>query len=215
MSEVQSAHTAQTALPISPSTRSQAWRWGPWAPGTLLLLALVLYLLWPGVDVPAIRSTIRATARTSLFFFLMAYTAQAVWQRWPGTWTAWSRQHRRQWGLLLVTSHAIHLVGILAFVQLDPVTFHARVPTITIYSGALAYVFLTLMGLSSNDLVARRVGRAAWSRLHTWGSHYLWLVFLVANGKRIPQDAIYWLPVAILIAAQILRQRTIHRTLQL
>ncbi|MDE2595106.1 MAG: hypothetical protein KGL57_12795 [Burkholderiales bacterium] len=215
-------HSADTALPAPPLVSSQpgsqrftTWRLGPWMPGALLLMGVTLWLLWPGVDVPSVRAVIRATARTSLFFFLMAYTAQAVWQNWPNAWTAWSRQHRRQWGLLLVTSHGIHLVGILVFLHLDPVGFHARVPAITIYSGTVAYVFLALMGLSSNDTVARWMGRVVWSRLHTWGSHYLWLSFLVAFGKRIPQSAIYWVPVALLMAALLLRKRTVHPSLQL
>lgn len=219
MSEVQATETAlPTPRPVQMRSRSPhvtASRLGPWVPGALLLMACATWLLWPGVDVPAVRSLIRFTARTSLFFFLMAYTAQAVWQNWPNPWTAWSRQSRRQWGLLLVTSHGVHLVGILAFLHLDPVGFHARVPSITIYTGIVAYIFLALMGLSSNDRVARWMGKAAWSRLHTWGSHYLWISFLVANGKRIPQGAIYCIPVALLLAAWALRKRTVHPSLQL
>ncbi|MGE5451594.1 MAG: hypothetical protein ACM3VZ_07095 [Acidobacteriota bacterium] len=207
---------AQPAPSAQLTAQSAArFHFGPWAPATLVLLLAILWLLWPGIEVPTVRAVIRLTARTSLFFFLMAFTAQAIWQQWPHGWSAWSRRYRRQWGLLLVTSHALHLAGILTFQHLDPSGFRALVPPVTLYTGAVAYVFLALMGLSSNDTVMRWMGRTAWSRLHVWGSHYLWLSFLVANAKRMPQSALYGIPVALLIGAWLLRRRAVHPSLQL
>lgn len=177
----------------------------PWSAGTVLLTSLSLWMLWPSWDAEAFREVIRLTARTSLMFFLLAYCAQAAWALWPGSQTHWVRQHRRQWGLLLFKSHLIHLICILAFRHHDYTTYATLVPVVTLYSGTVAYAFLGLMALSSHDRVAQWIGSRHWGRLHGWGMQYLWLSFLVANGKRVAQNPLYILPVAVLLAAIFLR----------
>jgi sulfoxide reductase heme-binding subunit YedZ len=174
--------------------------------GALLvsLLAVGAYLAQPGVE--GVRMLIRATARSSLVFFLMAYTASALASLWPGASSRWLRQHRRQWGLLLVFSHTVHAGGIVALGLLaDPALFASLTPLGNRISGGIAYVWLWLMGATSFDRSAAWLGRRRWALLHTWGSHYLWLSFLVANGKRIPVDVAYVWPTLLLVAAMGLR----------
>ncbi|MFN4264773.1 MAG: hypothetical protein ACK4F8_03380 [Aquabacterium sp.] len=177
-----------------------------WYAGTALLMTMSLVVLIPEWDVAAWRELIRMTARTSLFFFLLAYTASAVWQQWPTAATHWIRARRKQWGLLLMTSHGIHLLGILAFWHMDPLAFAKQVSTANLISGGLAYLFLIAMGLTSHPRLARQLSPVWWGRLHTWGMHYLLLSFLVANGKRIPIDNSYLIPVLVSLAALGLRQ---------
>lgn len=156
-------------------------------------------------DVEPIRQLIRVTARTSLLFFLMAYTAQALWVRWPGAVSQWLRRYRRQWGWSLVVSHTLHALGIAALALEAPALFKTLAPVGNLISGGLAYALLWSMGVTSFDRTARWLGPIWWSRLHTWGSHYLWLSFLVAYGKRVPVDLIYALPVGLLLLAMGLR----------
>lgn len=177
----------------------------PWSVGTMFLIALCIWALWPHWDTSSFREVIRLTARTSLMFFLMAYCAQSAWALWPCTQTRWVRQHRRQWGLLLFTSHLIHLICILIFRHLNYATYVSLVPLATVISGTVAYAFLVLMALSSHDRVAQWIGARHWARLHIWGMQYLWLSFVVANGKRLTQDPRYILPVGLLLAALGLR----------
>lgn len=145
---------------------------------------------------------IRVTARTSLVFFSLAYLAQAAHTLWPGPRTLWLRQHRRQWGWLLVVSHTIHAIGIAAYMQMEPALFVQRTSMLTIVGGGAAFVWLWLMGATSFDRSAGWLGRKAWAHLHTWGSHYLWLNFMVANAKRVPRDSVYWAPVVLLLMVQ-------------
>jgi len=175
-----------------------------WGLAALLILAsLVIVSRMP--DMEGARALIRWTARSSLVFFLMAYAAQALWVLWPGALTAWLRQRRRQWGWLLVLSHTIHAGGIAALAVTDPALFAQLAPLGNRISGGLAYVLLWAMGATSFDRSAAWLGRDRWARLHTWGSHYLWLSFVVANGKRIPQDSAYVWPVLALLLVQGLR----------
>jgi len=163
------------------------------------LMVLVCLQALPGVD--GVRLLIRATARTSLLFFLLAYTAQAATLTWPGAWSLWQRVHRRQWGWLFVTSHTIHAAGILALALMAPDLFNTLAPLGIRITGGLAYVFIWAMGLTSFDRSARWLGPMWWARLHTVGLHYIWLSFLVANGKRIAAQPVYALPALLLIAA--------------
>jgi methionine sulfoxide reductase heme-binding subunit len=172
------------------------------------LVLMCLTMVWCMPDVEGVRLLIRATARTSLVFFCLAYVAQAAFALWPSRATRWLRQHRRQWGWLLVVSHTLHAAGIAAFMLMDPALFMQRTPMLTIVTGGVAFVWLWLMGGTSFDRSAAWLGRAAWARLHTWGSHYLWLSFLVAFAKRVPNDPVYLLPVILLLAVMGLRLRS-------
>lgn len=169
-----------------------------WYLGVTLLLGLSLFILIPHWDVDSWRSLIRTTARTSLLFFLAAYTASSLSQRWPSRVTLWMRDRRKQWGLLLLASHLIHLLGIMFFWQMAPDAFAQQVSKVNLITGGVAYLFLFAMGLTSHPALAKRLGAKPWAHLHTWGMHYLLLSFLVANGKRIPIDNIYVLPTMLL-----------------
>lgn len=175
--------------------------WLVWLVGAIALAVMaVSILLWlPGVE--GVRWLIRATARTSLVFFLLAYTAQAAVQTWPGAWSSWQRRHRRQWGWLLATSHGLHAAAIVSLAVMAPVLFETLSPPAQRIGPGLAYVFIALMGLTSFDRTAAWLGKVWWARLHTWGMHYIWLSFLVANGKRVAAHPEYALPTGLLIAA--------------
>ncbi|WP_294639111.1 hypothetical protein [uncultured Aquabacterium sp.] len=202
-------------MPTDRSSRPTPFmRHGPWWPGVVLLFGICLALLASGLNTENLRMAIRATARLSLVFFLMAYTAGAVWQLRPGPASAWVRRHRRQWGLLFVASHTVHLVCILLLRRVDPALFHTLVPAATVVTGALAYAVLWAMGASSHDRVAAVMGKVVWARLHLWGSHYLWLSFAVAYGKRALMDPVYTIPMLLLLLAASLRVwcAVVHRT---
>lgn len=176
------------------------WRWG-----TVALALVCLLCLGAQPDVDGVRQLIRATARTSLLFFLMAYTAQAVSLTWPGARSAWLRRHRRQWGWLLATSHGFHAAGIVALDWMAPTLFEQLSPIGQRIGPGVAYVVLAAMVATSFDRSAAWLGPRWWARLHTWGSHYLCLSFLVANGKRVAQQPVYALPVLLLILAVLWR----------
>lgn len=160
-------------------------------------------------DVAGVRLVIRATARTSLVFFALAFSAQAMMTLWPNALTRWQRRNRRQLGLAFAVSHAIHAAAIVAFARMDPVGFHEHAMPGTLVSGGIAYVFIVAMAATSFDRTAAwlgdRIGRAAWRALHWIGGYYIWVSFIVTNGKRIGQSPLYALPVALMLAILALR----------
>ena len=172
---------------------------------TLTAMTGVLLALVPDL-VEGVRMVIRATARTSLVLFLLAFTASAVARLWPDArFSQWQRRNRRYFGLSFAYSHLIHAIAIVAFARLAPEIFWAdRTPASNI-PGQLGYLFIALMALTSFDATARFVGPRLWAFIHGFGIWIVWIDFVLAFGKRIPISTVYAVPVLLLLAALCLR----------
>ena len=181
----------------------QKWRLLGLISAVLVLIALAILGLDPSVD--GVRRVIRATARTSLLLFCLAFIASTAWKRFPNAWTRWQRQNRRYLGLGFAVSHGIHAAAIIAFAVLDPERFHTASGIGNIISGGIAYLFIVLMSLTSFDRTAAWVGPRAWKVLHTSGIYYVWISFMITFGKRIPMSPLYILPLILLLAVLALR----------
>src|SRR5689334_22028575 len=93
------------------------------------LLALTITLMALAIaaahqfDTEGMRAVIRATARTSLLLFCLAYTATALHRLWPGAWSSWLRRNRRHLGVAFGASHGVHAVAIVSLVLVAPALF--------------------------------------------------------------------------------------------
>jgi methionine sulfoxide reductase heme-binding subunit len=172
-----------------------------------LLLALVCagIVLQGGGSVDSVRAVLRFTARTSLLLFCLAYGASALVKLWKGPWTLWLRRNRRYIGVSFGASHFLHALAIGAFAWLDPVLFGSVTSLGTFVSAGTAYLFIALMTATSFDRTARAIGPKAWAALHGFGSLYIAITFLIANGMRIPMNVWYALPVALVASVMVLR----------
>lgn len=153
----------------------------------------------------AIRMTLRTTARMSLGLFLLAFTAAALAQLFPSDATQWLRRHRRSFGLAFAASHSWHLLAIISLAKLHPATFAALTNPGTIISGSITYALIFAMAATSFDATVRAIGPRGWRWLHTIGAWFIWVSFLIAEGKRIPGNTGYALPVVLLLAAVALK----------
>ena len=180
---------------------------------SLILVAVSgLCLASLAYEVAGVRMVIRITARTSLVLFALAFSAQAMLTLWPSTLTRWQRRNRRQLGLAFAVSHTIHAAAIMAFATLDPQGFHEHAMPGTLVSGGIAYAFIVAMAATSFDRTAAWIGPAAWRTLHWLGGYYLWVSFIVTNGKRIDQSPLYALLVVLMLAILLLRIAARRRT---
>lgn len=156
-------------------------------------------------DSDGLRAIIRLTARGSLTLFLTTFAASALAQLLPSEPARWLRRNRRQLGLAFALSHGIHLAAIVLLARRDPLLFWQLTNIGNIVSGGLAYLFISAMAATSFDRSAAWIGPRAWRLLHWTGTHYIWISFVVANGKRIPVSGWYLVPVALLGIALALR----------
>ena len=174
------------------------------------LLALLLTAMVGGVlalhpDVEGLRQVIRATARTSLVLFALAFGAAAMAELAPSDVTRWQRRNRRYLGVSFAVSHALHLAALIMLARLDAALFWVLTNLMTIALAGTAYLFLAAMTMTSFDWTARWLGARKWRLLHLVGSWYIWLSFATAVGKRLPQGPVYWAMMAIVIAIGVLR----------
>jgi methionine sulfoxide reductase heme-binding subunit len=173
---------------------------------SLLVSAMALYLLGVhGWDAEGIRLVIRATARTSLVLFVLAFTASAVVELLPSEAARWQRRNRRYLGVSFAVSHLIHLIAILALASIDQVLFWKLTNINTIVLAGTAYLFIAAMAATSFDRAAAWLGPRKWRLLHLLGGWYIWISFAVAVGKRVPLDRFYWPMAALVLAAGVVR----------
>lgn len=130
-------------------------------------------LVAQGPDETGLRAVARATARSSLVLFLLAYTASGLRAIWNRAGTRWLLRNRRYVGLSMAASHALHLAALVALVRVSG----EAVDPATLVAGGLAYAVLAAMAATSFDRSAAWLGPRRWGRLHRAGMHYLWLVF--------------------------------------
>src|SRR5213592_4128231 len=95
--------------------------WRLFAVLTLTLIALSVWIAgMRQFEVEGVRMVIRFTARTSLLFFCLAFSAAALARLMPNAWTRWQRHNRRYLGVTFAASHGLHAVAIAAFAVMDP-----------------------------------------------------------------------------------------------
>ncbi len=189
-------------------SRRQNWfeAWRLFAVLTLILIVLAIWIAgMRQFEVDGVRMVIRFTARTSLLFFCLAFSAAALARLWPNAWTRWQRRNRRQLGVTFAASHGIHAVAVVCFAMMAPADFVAATSATTYIFGGIGYAFITAMTATSFDRTAAAIGPRAWRILHLAGGYYLWLQFMVSFGKRIPDMPLYSLFLIPLLAVMALR----------
>ena len=184
-----------------------------WFEGWRLFAALALVLaglcIWIAgmrqFEVEGVRMVIRFTARTSLLFFCLAFSAAALAGLWPNAWTRWQRRNRRYLGITFAASHALHGIAILGFAVMDPAGYAAATSAASYIFGGIGYAFIIAMTATSFDRTVQALGPRAWRSLHVVGGYYLLFQFMVSFGKRIPDMPLYALFLIPLVAVFVLR----------
>jgi DMSO/TMAO reductase YedYZ heme-binding membrane subunit len=172
---------------------------------TLVLAALGIWIAgMRHFEVEGVRMVIRFTARTSLLFFCLAFSAAALARLWPNAFTRWQRRNRRHLGMTFAASHALHAAAIIAFAKMDPAGFAAATSLASYLFGGIGYAFILAMTVTSFDATAAALGPRAWRALHLMGGYYLLLQFMVSFGKRITDMPLYALFLIPLVAVFVL-----------
>jgi len=148
---------------------------------------------------------IRFTARTSLLFFCLAFSAAALARLYPNAWTRWQRRNRRALGVTFAASHGLHAIAIGLFAAMDPAGFAAATSPASYIFGGIGYAFIIAMTVTSFDRTAAAIGPRVWRMLHLSGGYYLLLQFTVSFGKRIPDMPLYGVFLVPLLAVLALR----------
>lgn len=129
--------------------------------------------LQSGADVTeSWRFATRWTARTGFFLLIVTYSASSLYRLWPNDATRALLRDRRWWGLGFAGCHTIHLFAFFTFFRVSG----NAAPLPVLIGGGLGYGLLYAMALTSNRAAMKALGRN-WKWLHSFGIHYLWLIF--------------------------------------
>ncbi len=165
-----------------------------------LMIATLLVRAGTGED--GIRLVIRATARTSVVLFTLAFAASAIRSRWPTPTSAWLLANRRYFGVSFAVSHGAHLLAILALADWSLVRFVVDSGPAAVIGGGIAYVLLAAMTATSFDRTAAWLGARRWKRLHTVGAYYLWGIFFLSYAPRaVLESPLFYGPFALALLA--------------
>lgn len=143
---------------------------------SILLVAMsaaVLAVYGTGADGVAV--WVRATARSSVLLFMLAYVARPLRQLWRSDTSGWLVRNRRGLGVSMAVSHGLHLIAIIWYFNGFERPY--QVELLTLVFGGAGFVFIALMALTSTDGWVARLGRERWQWLHRSGLHYVWFIF--------------------------------------
>lgn len=152
---------------------------------SIVLLALLSaavaasVLLLAGTGADGVRAALRVTARVSLVWFLLAYTAAPLQRVWPGRTGAWLLRRRRVFGVVFGLSMTMHVGFILALYRLHAPQRPPMVTDTDFSIGIPGLVLVAAMTLTSAWTLRRAVGAKAWNLLHRTGLHFVWAVFFL------------------------------------
>jgi sulfoxide reductase heme-binding subunit YedZ len=164
---------------------------------TVAVLAVTDIVLWyaEGDGISAIQAYTRWTARIAFIIFALIFAASSLLAIWPNRFTGWLTANRRYLGLNFALAHIVHLGALTVYFLVTDQT----PDTITLVFGGLAYVFVVLMALTSNDKSVALL-RANWRRLHIGGIYYLWGVFTYTFAGNVFDDNVSALLLFVCIA---------------
>ncbi|WP_262691860.1 ferric reductase-like transmembrane domain-containing protein [Kordiimonas aestuarii] len=179
-----------------------------WIEGKRLFIPVALILFGyiysqieaAGSYVAALPYIMSPTAQMGFVLFFFAFTASALARLAPGPGPKFLMRNRRYIGLSFALVHFVHGGIVLSNLALTEAS--RGIPELMV--GGLAYLFLGLMALTSNNASVRKLGAKRWKRLHKVGSYYIWLIFVVTSLGRVasfgPEPGHTWVPILGLVA---------------
>ncbi|MCC6765197.1 MAG: ferric reductase-like transmembrane domain-containing protein [Deltaproteobacteria bacterium] len=195
-----------------PATRADpgeiAWIVG----ATLLGLTVAASVLVAGeAGREATRLALRATARVSFVYFVLAFTAAPLARLRPAPWSRWLLRRRRAFGVAFGATMTVHVGCLLRLYGLYAPERPPMVTDADFLIGVPGLVLVALMTVTSLVAVRRRLAEAHWRRLHRAGVWFVWAVFFLclvdSVGRKESAHPFlgYWAFVAVLLAAAALR----------
>jgi sulfoxide reductase heme-binding subunit YedZ len=175
--------------------------------GACVLLIVVGYIAGPRyTDIgDEIGYMLRVTARIAFFFLMLAYIARPIRMLLGnvGPLRTFVRQyikHRRYLGLAMALAHTVH-AGYIASL---PLVLGQKLGLEILVLAGGAFVLMWAMAATSNDAGVALLGKN-WRRLHLFGLHYLWVVFVYTFAGRIGEDPWYGVAVVIGLVGLLIR----------
>lgn len=160
-----------------------------------------------GLSEEAIRLALRETARLSLLLFLVIFIASPLQSLSQNKASKWLMLHRRYLGISFGASHLIHLALIVWLILAYSDGGLLNIAPLSSYIvGVIAYAFILVMLITSNNQSIKYLGYKRWKQLHSYGMYVLFFTFFITYAGLLEVDLAFYLPIVIgLIVAALLR----------
>jgi DMSO/TMAO reductase YedYZ heme-binding membrane subunit len=145
------------------------------------------YFAMAGIDDASLVVALRTSAHMAFVVLLLVFVARPLRQLKPARSTTALLRNRRFLGLVFAGIHAVHLGLIVLRARLHP-EFGLFVAGNL--AGAVVYLAIVAMFVTSFDAPARALGRKRWRVLHKTG---LYLVFAAFVPTLVPASRAEWL----------------------
>lgn len=153
-----------------------------------------------GYNEASVRLNIRWSAKFSIVCFCLAFAASSANTIFKNKFTNWLTSNRRYLGVSFALNHLIHLL-FLFLLERDFHPVFTENSALTLSLGGLAYVFLSLMLLTSFGKSSNLLSRKNWTRLHTIGGYWILIVFSNSMLGRLFDGKLAYIPLGLLVAS--------------
>jgi len=199
-------------MPTPPATHADSVEI-PWIlAATLVSLSVATAILVAGdAEREATRLALRATARVSFVYFILAFVASPLARLRPGPASQWLLRRRRAFGVAFGASMTVHVGCILRLYALYAPERPPMVTDADFLIGVPGLVLVALMTVTSLIAIRRRIPPAQWRRLHRVGIYAVWTIFFLclvdSVGRKETAHPVlgYYAFVAVLLTAMGLR----------
>jgi len=117
------------------------------------------------------RYYLRMTGRAGMVLLLLSFCASPLHKLFKSSWTQYLLRNRRYIGISTVIVLWSHFLVILSLHLTDAAWFEENVPLFILIPGAVTFICVGIMGLTSNDYSQKKLGRTTWKKIHLVGGY--------------------------------------------
>ena len=170
----------------------------------VIFAVFALTLVTQGWSEAGLRVLVRVTARLALVAFLLAFAASSV-SVLAAPRARWWRRNRRALGHTFAVAMAAHMAAFMSLGYLHTDSFWQKLATSSLIGGAVGYVLISAMTLTSFARPAKWIGRRAWNVLHKSGMYVFWAIFMASYVGMVGRRPIAFVALGLLSMALLLR----------
>ncbi len=148
-------------------------------------------LIAGGFTEESTRFLIRLTAKLSFSLFCLAFAASGIHLFFRHSGTFWLLMNRKYLGITFAIIHWVHLffLGLLQYF-FHPV-FNLAKKT-SLLGGGFAYLFLSLMLVTSFPRFSKYLSHQQWKLLHSIGGYWILFIFSTSYVRRFMTEWKWW-----------------------
>ena len=139
---------------------------------TLVACAVALYVMLDSGDIlDSSRAYLRLNGREGMGIFFVSFGASALHRLLNAGWTRYLLKNRRYYGISTAIVLWSHFLVILSLSVTASEWFRDGAPWYILYPGAVVFILVGLMALTSNNFAVNKIGSGHWRTLHLVGGY--------------------------------------------